>query len=106
MAYDHHNLVQHTVRATTVMETLRCEVGNEPSVWSLRYISWVPYHRWPAGERATGRCLNCGKTLKEVQVRINPKTGEPVRKPSRMAREISQMKADVPTVVFIGRSTV
>lgn len=84
MTFDSRNLVQHTVRATTVYETLRCEVGNAPSVWSLRYISWVDYHRWPAGERATGCCLNCGKTLKQVTVRINPKTGQPVRKVPRI----------------------
>lgn len=92
-----------TVEARVRYETLRCEVGSEPSPWCT-YLAWNDYHRWPEGERSTGRCLNCGKTLAEVRVRINPKTGEPVRKPSRIAREIATMRADVPPVVFVQSS--
>jgi len=105
MSYDHKNLAD-TVHATTVYETLRCEVGSEPSVWTARYnTNLIPYHRWSdhCGGLKGGVCQNCGKTLKEVRVRINPKTGEPVRKPSRIAREISQMRADMPPVVFVNR---
>lgn len=102
MAWDCLNLAD-TVHARVRYETLRCEVGSEPSIWSKRYgLQWVPYHRWPDGERDTGRCLNCGKTLAEVRVRINPKTGEPLRKPSRLARTIAQMPADVPPITFVG----
>lgn len=47
--------------------TVRCTVGSKPSPWS-KYLDWNWYHRWPRGERATGRCLNCGKTLQEMSV--------------------------------------
>lgn len=61
-------------------------------------------HSWDdrAGGLKGGRCTRCGKTLKEVRVRINPKTGEPVRRASRLAREIALTPADVPPVFFIG----
>lgn len=101
MSWDHRNIA-NTVHAAARYETQRCEVGYEPSPWSKRYISWVEYHRWPDGERATGRCINCGKTLAEVRVRINPKTGEPVRQASSIAREISKTR-DVPRIVFTNR---
>src|SRR5437667_7447805 len=70
VTYDPHNLVSHTVRAKhkAVYETLRCEVGSTPSVWSA-YLAWNWYHRWPEGNRLHGRCLNCGKTLSEVRVK-------------------------------------
>lgn len=104
MAWDCRNLA-NTVHARVIVETLRCEVGHKPSPWSMRYIDWVPYHRWPRGERNTGgRCLNCGKTLADVTVRINPKTGEPVCKASRLARDIALTPTDVPPIVFMGRA--
>lgn len=60
-------------------------------------------HRWSdkRGGLAGGQCEKCGFTLKEIRVRVNPKTGEPVRK-SRLAREIGRMQADVPPVRFTG----
>jgi len=103
MTYDHTNLA-NTVYARTVYETLRCEVGWAIDPYGNGGRTWSDCHRWEKGERNTGGCcINCGKTLKEVRVRINPKTGEPVRKPSRIAREIAMMKADVPPVVFVNR---
>lgn len=107
MAYDHHNLVQHTVEARPRWTTTPCAIG-----WAInRYANggrgWTWCHRWPRGEGNAlreGHCLNCGKTLDQVRVRINPKTGEPVRKPSRMAREIASMPRDVPPVVFVNRN--
>lgn len=64
---------------------------------------WDTCHQWPNGDRKHGRCINCGKTLKEVtqRIRINPKTGEPVRR-SRLARAIAMTAADVPPVLFVG----
>lgn len=62
------------------------------------------YHDWDdhAGGLKGGICAKCGKTLKAVRVRVNPKTGLPVR-PSSIAREIGRMAADVPPVRFFGR---
>ncbi len=115
MAYDHHNLVQHTVHAKIVMATLHCEIPRRKTNWIyLRLAADEPEradellldwaHTWSdhAGGLKGGRCERCGKSLKEVKVRVDPRTGEPVRKASRMAREIASMKADVPPVVFIG----
>lgn len=106
MAWDPHNLVRHTVEARVRYETQPCEVGWAIDAYANGGRTWTYCHQWPRGEgnfKREGRCLNCDKTLKEVRVRINPKTGEPVRKPSRIAREISLMKADVPPVVFFGK---
>lgn len=101
-----------TVEARTVYMTLPCEVGNAIEPYGNGGRTWAYSHKWvknrDAGEAnplRLGNCLNCCKTLKEIRVRINPKTGEPVRKPSRIAREISLMSADVPPVVFIGDRT-
>lgn len=67
MTFDPHNLVSHTVqRVRGHWETRRCAVGSVPSSWSA-YLDWNWYHRWPAGERSGGRCLNCGKTLAQVR---------------------------------------
>lgn len=105
MAYDAHNLVQHTVHARPQWVTVPCAIG-----WAICRETnggrgWTWCHRWPRGDgnaKREGCCLNCGKSLTDVRARINPKTGEPVRKPSRIAREIASMPADVPPVVFIG----
>lgn len=88
MTYDHHNLVRHTVEAKPVYMTPRCAVGSKPSPWS-GYLHWNEYHRWGdhAGGLKGGVCANCGKTLKQLRVRVNPKTGEPVRKVTRVAPE-------------------
>ena len=106
MAYDHHNLVRHTVEAKPRYETLRCEVGWAIDPYANGGRTWTDCHQWPrllhSNFKREGRCLNCGKTLAEVRVRINPKTGEPVRKVSRIGREIASMRADVPPVVFVG----
>jgi hypothetical protein len=64
--------------------------------------TWAWNHRWPGGDRKAGYCLNCGKILKEVTVRINPKTGEPVRGGS-LARDIAKAFKDVPPVLFVGQ---
>lgn len=62
-------------------------------------------HRWDdhAGGTKGGRCEKCGKTVKEIRVRINPKTGEPVRRGGSSARAIALTAADVPPIRFIGR---
>ncbi len=106
MVWDPHNLTSHTIESRARYMTLHCEVGWAIQPWANGGRTWTWCHQWPAGKgnaKREGCCLNCGKTLKEVRVRINPKTGEPVRKPSRIAREIALMKADVPPVVFIGQ---
>lgn len=115
MSYDHHNMVQHTIHARTVQVTLHCEFPRRKQDWIYARLAaeepdradeflldWA--HTWSdhAGGLKGGVCERCGKKLKDVRVRINPKTGEPVRKASRIAREIASMSADVPPVVFVG----
>lgn len=98
--------------------TLKCTVRSEKARYTLPRFVFDPTdpdymsekflyhfdHRWSdhAGGMQGGRCEKCGKTRKECLVRINPKTGEPVRKASRIAREIALMPADVPPVRMIG----
>lgn len=62
-------------------------------------------HRWSdhAGGSKGGACEKCGKTVKEIRVRINPKTGQLVRRGS-LAREIANAARDVPPVRFVGRA--
>lgn len=58
-------------------------------------------HAWNEADR----CAHCRRLLSEVRVRINPKTGEPVRSMGAMACLIAAMPADVPPVRFIGGPT-
>jgi hypothetical protein len=71
---------------------------------NLPDYAWDTAHDWDdrAGGLNGGACIRCGKKLKDVRVRINPKTGEPVRRGS-LARAIGQMAADVPPVRFVGQ---
>lgn len=99
--YSRHNLCDTQGPIYRTM-TVPCSVG-----YALAdYIyyggrTWAWNHRWPPEGRGAGRCINCGLTLRELTVRINPKTGEPVRKVSRLAREIALTAADVPPVRFV-----
>lgn len=115
VAYSHHNLAVTLEPRYRVM-TLKCTVRTrkafppffvldptDPDYMSEEHLyHWD--HRWSdhAGGMQGGRCEKCGQTRKECTVRINPKTGEPVRKASRLAREIALTPADVPPVRFVG----
>lgn len=112
MAYSHHNLA-NTVENRPRYETQRCTVVHLKTssyCWMLYAEDGDPrhihsdYHEWSdhAGGLHGGTCSKCGKKLKEVRVRVNPKTGEPVRRGS-LAREIGRTAKDVPPVRFIGR---
>lgn len=59
-------------------------------------------HQWSdkAGGMKGGICLKCKKTVKDIRVRINPKTGKPVKN-SSLARDIALTHADVPPIVEI-----
>lgn len=109
----HHRNLCRTVVAAARFVTIPCGVprrkvtplyarvaaeGGDPG-----YI-WDHAHTWTdrAGGLKGGRCERCGKTLKEVRVRVNPKTGEPVRRGSGIARAIALTPADVPPVIFVG----
>lgn len=90
-----------TVENHARYETLRCSFVRQCKP-PYQHIE-TSYHEWP--DRAGGvtgcTCVHCGKTLKQVRVRINPKTGQPVRR-SSLAREIALTQRDVPPVVFVG----
>lgn len=94
-----------TVENRPRYETLRCTVGYAIDPYANGGRRWTWSHQWTdrrAGLEG-GSCIHCGKTLKEVRVRINPKTGEPVRRrASSLARAIAMTPADVPPVVFVG----
>lgn len=57
------------------------------------------YHEWTdhAGGLQGGRCIHCGRLLREVRQRV----GYVPR--SRLAREIANTPRDVPPVRFVGR---
>lgn len=112
----HHRNLCATVENRPRYETLKCTVvrvkAYAPSfVWNPHDPDYMnpelmntAYHEWPdhKGGISGCPCIHCGKTLKEVRVRINPKTGQPVRR-STLAREIALTPADVPPVRFVGR---
>lgn len=110
--FSHRNLCP-TVEPRCRYETLRCTMRHRmafPPIFAVdpRQFDYDPEaayswaHVWSdhAGGMKGGRCEKCGHTLKEVRVRIDPKTGEPVRR-SSLAREIASTAADVPPVHFI-----
>lgn len=61
-------------------------------------------HTWSdrAGGTKGGACEKCGKTVKEIRLRVNPKTGKSMRGAGSLARAIAQMHADVPPIVIFG----
>jgi hypothetical protein len=81
---------------------LYARVAAEGGTYGADYI-WDHSHQWSdhAGGIKGGTCLRCGKTLKEVRVRVNPKTGQPVRR-GGLARDIAVTAKDVPPVQFVG----
>ena len=85
------------LKTTALYHRLAAEDGNESHKWDT-------CHQWSdhAGGLQGGACIHCGKTLKEVRVRVNPKTGQPVQRGGRLAREIARTVADVPPVRFVG----
>lgn len=111
--FNHTNLCV-TVENRPQYVTLKCTVRTEKARYTLPRFVFDPedpdymseeflyhwYHTWDDGEPR--RCEKCGLTRKQVTVRINPKTGKPVRKASRIAREIALMPADVPPVHMVG----
>lgn len=112
MAFSHHNLA-NTVANRPQYETLRCAIVHLKTssyCWMLYAEDGDPqniysnYHEWGdrAGGLKGGACSKCGMTLKQVRVRVNPRTGQPVRRGS-LAREIARGAADVPPVRFVGR---
>lgn len=105
-----------TVEGRVRYETTRCSVWRPKKfppyfVQEAQYLGLpvdredaeTNYHEWSdhAGGLQGGTCIHCGKTLKECRVRINPKTGEPVRRAGGLARAIANTPADVPPVHFI-----
>lgn len=91
MAWDHRNIAE-TIHAMPVYETLRCEVGHGIDPYQNGGRTWANFHRWPRlpddapNPKREGHCLNCGKTLSEIRVRLNPKTGQPIVPRARRAR--------------------
>lgn len=109
MTYSHRNIAE-TVEVRVRYETLRCTVARlktDPLYAQVYAFTgdlqdlMTNYHEWPGrdGGIQGGACLHCGKTLKEVRVRVNPKTGAPVR---GIAREIwrSVGRQDLSMVTF------
>lgn len=84
-------------------ETLRCTVTRRQKPPYQHQTT--NYHEWSDHNGGTfgGICVHCGKTLKDVRVRINPKTGKPVSR-GGIAREIAATVRDVPPVLFVGRA--
>jgi hypothetical protein len=112
MAYSDRN-VCNTVENRPRYETARCTIVHLKTsdyCWRLYAEDGDPqhiysdYHEWDdhAGGLQGGTCSKCGKTLKDVRVRVNPRTGAPVRR-STLASEIARTPADVPPVHFIGQ---
>lgn len=96
------------VEAQARYETLRCTVPHKmTSDYHYRLAAeekdesyiWSTYHQWDdhCGGLKGGPCMKCGKTLKEVRIRINPKTGKPVRNRGALARAIATM-GDAPEI--------
>jgi hypothetical protein len=81
-----------TVENRPRYETLRCTVGLAINPAANGGRRWAFNHTWSdrVGGLDGGTCANCGKTLKEVRVRINPKTGEPVRRAGRLGHARSR----------------
>lgn len=92
-----------TVENRSRYETLKCSVGYAIDPYANGGRTWTNSHQWTdhKGGLGGGSCIHCGKMLKEVRVRVNPKTGKPVRRDS-LAREIALTPADVPPVRFMG----
>lgn len=99
----HHRNLCATVENRPRYETLKCTVGYAIDPYANGGRTWTDSHQWTdrRGGLDGGTCIHCGKTLKEVRVRINPKTGQPVRRAS-LSREIALTPADVPPVRFVG----
>jgi hypothetical protein len=78
---------------------LYARVAAEGGVYGADYI-WDTAHSWDdhAGGLKGGRCTRCGKTLKEVRVRI-PASGRRGR--TSIAAEIARAARDVPPVRFV-----
>lgn len=92
-----------TIEARPMYLVPACPVGQPSAACPDDDRIWNWRHAW-SGAHRTGPCMNCGQTLKQLRVRLNPQTGEPVRKPRGLAREIA-MGADVAPVRFIGGPT-
>lgn len=99
MPYSHTNLC-NTVESRARYETARCTVGHAIQPWQNGGRSWAMHHKWTdhKGGYEGGTCQNCGKTLKECKVLVNPK-----KRNGGLAREIALMPRDVPPVRFITR---
>lgn len=102
-----------TVENRPRYQTLRCTVPHKKTSGLYYRLAaeegddsyiWDTSHQWSdhLGGLDGGTCIHCGKTLKEVRVRINPKTGKPVSS-GRIAREIALAHRDVPPVLFVGK---
>lgn len=91
-----------TVENRPRYETLRCTVPHRINAYANGGRMWASHHEWTDRNGGTfgGTCIHCGKTLKEVRVRINPKTGKPVST-GRIARAIAEAHRDVPPVRFV-----
>ncbi len=101
MPWDHRNLAD-TVRPRTQYVTLPCKIGWAIDAYANGGRTWTWCHQWPRGDgnaKREGRSLHCGKTLADVRIRVNPRTGEPVRKASRLARLIATTPMDVPPIL-------
>lgn len=108
MAFSNRNLC-NTVENFAQYKTLPCSVprlkvtplyARVAAEDNCPDYAWDTTHQWPCGDRKEGRCLRCGLLLKDVRVRVNPKTGEPARR--SIARDIAFMHADVPEIQFVG----
>ena len=107
----HDRNLCRTVESRTIYATVRCSVprlkvtplyarlaaedGNTKHIWDYAHM-WSDH----AGGLKGGRCERCGLTLAQCRVRINPKTGQPVRSGASLARLIAATPADVPPVHF------
>lgn len=105
-----------TVENRPIFQTLPCSVTrrmkyppffvfnkDDPDYMNPEFLN-TNYHEWPdhCGGTTGCACIHCGKTRKEVRVRINPKTNKPVR--GSIAYQIAHTAADVPPLRFLGEN--
>lgn len=102
-----------TVENRPRYQTMRCTVPHEKVTPLYRRLAaedgdpshiWDTAHQWSdhAGGLNGGTCIHCHMSLKQLRVRINPKTGEPIRRSGALARAIAVTLADIPPVKFTG----
>lgn len=107
MAYSDRNLCE-TMERRVRYETQPCTIPRKKVTALYQRVAdedgdpmyvWDTAHQWNdhAGGLRGGTCVRCGKTLKQVRVRV-----EPAPRCSSIAAEIARAARDVPPVRFVG----